>query len=312
MKDFRRGALLVVRVWAEAMRKYPLDVLRFVTGWTAELAFRLATLFFLVRALEGIQEIGSGKPTEQVLILIGLTAVSGVAGAIAARLIAHWRYALATKLSAYLLLQEPTRSRTETSPTSSDQPTGPAMSQLADLTRFQLECYSLPLRVLSACAYIVVLLRFYPAMLVAAATTLLLILPTWIRLVKSRRNMILAQRRIQQELAVMLKGSDSVDLPTAQSKLRSVFWPQEAESQNASLAILFQSLALAFMLLTLLIVPPDNLLTALAVSIFLFRLAASEIGQFLHETSSAARFAVSAHLSLLYDHADAITDEILE
>jgi len=312
LKDLRQGALLVVRVWAEAIRRFPLDVLRFVVGWSAELAFRLATLFFLVRALEGIQGIGSGKSEEQVLLLIGLTGGSGVAGAIAARLIEHGRYALATKTSVYLLLQASTASQTEPGSTSSGRPTSPAMSQLADLTRFQLECYSIPLRALSACAYIVALLWFYPAMLVAAAGTLLMVLPAWIRLVKSRKDMILTQRRIQQELAVMLKGSDSVELATAQSKLRSVFWPQEAESQNASLAILFQSVALAFMLLTLLIIPPENLLTALAVSIFLFRLAASEIGRLLQETSSAARFAVSAHQSLVGYPAEAFTDQVLE
>jgi len=110
--------------------------------------------------------------------------------------------------------------------------------------------------------------------------------------------MIQTQRQVQRELVGMLSEPHALDVPAVWPKLRSVFWPQEAEAQNAALSIFFQGIALAVVLLILLVSPPTNLLTALAASLFLFRLAASEIGQLLQESASAARFALSAHQSL--------------
>ncbi len=281
----------MVGAWRTAMSLLPWSLARYVGAWWLDLAARLATIFFVVEALQQLSNTGATGSPNAVIQDIIFSACFGSLSAVTARLVVRLRYAIAIEVSVHFF-----RSTTATiahEDGSDDFPGILRPAPIMDSTRFHLDAFSVPLRLTAAFVYLVTITMTYPPMLIALAAAVVPTLPIWARLLRSRRTMLDQKRDHVGQLADTLRKDGLVNSVWLNSIVRKIFWIQEAESQNASLSILMQALAISATLVTLLVFPPDDLLATIAASLFLFRLAASEIGQALHEAASAARFAAS-------------------
>ena len=295
MSHVRQGARLVATVWSFSVTRQTRITTIYVLSWLADVIARLVTVFLVIRVVTCIQDVAESGSDLRCLGSIGLLFLASSVSAATGRIVVRQRYSLATQVAVGFAVQYRHRTGNLANSIGAQERGGPPMAQLAQLTRFELECLAFPLKLIATVVYLLALIWVYPIALLSVVIPLVISAPFWLHLLKSRRVMMSKQKQEQSELNSLLRSSSPLALGTALRKLQAVFWPQEAESQNSALATLFQGIALTAFLLSLLFYPPADLLTTLAATLFLSRLAASELAQSMNEMVTSARFASAAY-----------------
>ena len=295
MNHVLRGVHLTAKVWSFSLTHHSKPTTTYIVSWLSDVIARLITVFLLIRVVECIQDVPESSDYLECLALIALLLLVSSTSAATGRVVIRQRYSLATQVAVGFAVQYRHGRVNGANSYRAEERGGPPMADLAQLTRFELECFAFPLKLVATVVYLLALIRVYPIALLSVAIPLALSAPIWFHLLRSRKVMMRNQKQEQGELNILLRSSAPLETGAALRKLQLVFWPQEAESQNSALATLFQGLALSTFLLALLFYPPNDLLATLAATLFLSRLAASELAQAMNEMVTSARFASAAH-----------------